>query len=179
MLVRRMYSWRGYKTESFGRRWDDQNRVTLAAWRFDEMVATLTLGLDSPAGLMADDLYAPELASLRRQNRIVCEVSRLAVDPNFSSRDLLTTLFQAALDYAKDTFVASDAVIEVNPRHAPYYQRRLGFQLLGDLRQCPRVEAPAVLLHQALDQIAIPGPASWSDCSRCSADSAFTPAIAA
>lgn len=156
MLVRRMYAWRGYATESIGYRLDDPNRITLAAWHLDEVVATLTLGRDSREGLLADALYAPELSSLRHPDRVVCEVSRLAVDPDFSSRELLTALFRTAFQHGKAHFAASDAVIEVNPRHACYYQRRMGFRLIGEERQCRRVNAPAVLLHQELDGIHIP-----------------------
>lgn len=156
MLVRRMYAWRGYNSEAAGLSPTDPNRVTLAVWQYDEVVATLTLGRDSPNGLLADALYANELKNLRRPDRLVCEVSRLAVDPDFSSKDLLTSLFKAALQYGKDVFSASDAVFEVNPRHSLYYQRRLGFRQIGDVRQCPRVDAPAVLLHQSLNEIAIP-----------------------
>lgn len=156
MLVRRMYAWRGYNSEAAGLVSNDPNRVTLAVWQYDEVVATLTLGRDSPNGLLADALYAGELRKLRRPDRLVCEVTRLAVDPDFSSKDLLTSLFKAALQYGKDVFSASDAVFEVNPRHSLYYQRRLGFRQIGDVRQCPRVDAPAVLLHQSLSEIAIP-----------------------
>lgn len=158
MLVRRMYSWRGYniKTESPKQLMDDPNRVTLAAWQFDEVVATLTVGRDSTSGLLADELYSPEIATLRRPGRVVCEVSRLAVDPDFSSKDLLTSLIHSAYQYAMDIFGASDAVIEVNPRHAGYYKRFLNFKQLGNVRQCPRVDAPAVLLHQNLDCFTTP-----------------------
>lgn len=156
MLVRRMYLGRGYSTELLAHRLDDPNRVTLAAWYADDVVATLTLGRDSTDGLLADAHYAREITSLRRPNRIVCEVTRLAVNPAFSNPVLLTNLFQAALLYGKDIFTGSDAVIEVNPRHARYYQRLLGFQKIGNLRQCQRVNAPTVLLHQELDGIAIP-----------------------
>jgi len=154
VLVRNLYASRGYVTDSARHRLNDPNRLTLAAWLYDELVATLTLGRDSPAGLLADALYAAEIASLRGPDRIVCEVSRLAVDPDFTSRELLTTLFRAAHVHGKSVFAASDVVIEVNPRHAGYYQRVLGFRQLGNLRQCPRVDAPAVLLHQTLDAIA-------------------------
>jgi hypothetical protein len=37
-------------------------------------------------------------------------------------------------------------VIEVNPRHVRYYQRMLGFQIMGPQRMNRRVLAPAVLL---------------------------------
>lgn len=155
-LVRRMYAWRGYRTEAHRQPPDDPDRVTLAAWLYDEVVATLTLRRDSPNGLLADAHYADVLEGLRRPERVVCEVSRLAVDPDFSSRDLLSNLFSAALDYGREHYSASDAVMEVNPRHVRYYQRCLGFRQLGEVRQCLRVDAPAVLLHQEIDGITIP-----------------------
>ena len=157
MLVRRMYAWRGYQTEAVGPPAEDPSRLTLTAWHGDEVAATLTLGCDSPAGLLADALYSPELSRLRRPGRRVCEVSRLAVDPEFSSPDLLITLVQTAHRHAQQCFAASDVVIEVNPRHVRYYQRVLGFQQLGGLRQCPRVDAPAVLLHRPLDGFSVRG----------------------
>lgn len=152
-LVRQMYAWRGYNTESIEFQVDDPNRVTIAAWQDDNIVATLTLGRDSPSGLMADALYAEELSGLRHPDRVVCEVTRLAVCPDYSAPGLLTKLFQAAFQYAKDVFSASDAVIEVNPRHVRYYQNRMGFQQIGTLRQCERVAAPAVLMHQTVGGI--------------------------
>ncbi len=155
MLVRRMYAWRGYQTEAVGPPADDPNWLTLATWHCDEVVATLTLGRDSPAGLLADALYSPELDRLRRPGRRVCEVSKLAVDPEFSSPDLLIALLQSAHRHGQERFAASDVVIEVNPRHARYYQRVLGFRQLGGLRQCPRVDAPAVLLHRELDDFSV------------------------
>ena len=154
-LVRQMYEWRGYSTEAIECQVDDPNRVTIAAWQDDLMVATLTLGRDSPSGLMADTLYAQELAGLRHPGRVVCEVTRLAVAPDYSAPGLLTKLFLAAFDYAKDVFAASDAVIEVNPRHVRYYQNRMGFQQIGTERLCERVDAPAVLLHQTVGNISL------------------------
>ncbi|MEF8712984.1 MAG: N-acetyltransferase [Accumulibacter sp.] len=156
MLVRRMYAWRGYDTESLGWQVDDPNRLTLAAWHNGEVMATLTLGRDSPAGLLADGLYASELSRLRCPDRVLCEVTRLAIDPDFRSPDLLFSLLQSAHSYGKQFFAASDVVIEVNPRHARYYQRLLGFRPFGSRRQCPRVNAPAVLLHRELHDFAIP-----------------------
>ena len=168
MLVRRMYAGRGYQTEAAAPAADDPNRLTLAAWHGDEVVATLTVGRDSPAGLLADALYSPELGRLRRPGRRVCEVSRLAVAPEFSSPDLLIALLQSAHRHGQQRFAASDVVIEVNPRHARYYQRVLGFQQLGGLRQCLRVDAPALLLHRALDDFSasiarLPGRGALAD----------------
>jgi ribosomal protein S18 acetylase RimI-like enzyme len=155
-LVQRMYAWRGYRSEVRRQPLDEQNRVTLAAWHYEEVVATLTLRRDSPTGLLADAHYGNVLDGLRGPDRVVCEVSRLAIDPDFSSRDLLNNLFSAALDYGREHFSASDAVMEVNPRHVRYYERCLGFQQIGDVCRCLRVDAPAVLMHQEIDGITIP-----------------------
>jgi len=150
-LVQRRYAWRGYHTESLAYPAADPHRLTLAAWQYGELAATLTLGRDSPLGLHADALYASELRRLREPQRVLCEVSRLAVDPDFSCPELLASLFASALDYGQRVFAASDVVIGVNPRHASYYQRRLGFRQIGALRHCRCVDAPVLLLHQALD----------------------------
>ena len=164
MLLRRMYAWRGCVSESVRPLPYDANRLTLAAWDFDEVVATLTLGRDSPNGLWIDRLYAAELASLRRPGRVLCEVSGLAVDPDFSSPDLLTTLFKSALRYAKESLSASDAVIEVNPRHARYYERRMGFRQIGKRRYALGAYSPTILLHRTLRGLSIP-PAAPSTCA--------------
>ena len=151
-LVQRRYAWRGYNTEALVYPAADANRLTLAAWQYGELAATLTLGRDSPQGLYADALYAAELERLRHPQRVLCEVSRLAVDPDFGSPELLTGLFAAAFDYGRRLFSASDVVIGVNPRHVGYYRRRLGFRRIGAQQHCACVDAPVVLLHQSLDR---------------------------
>lgn len=83
-LVRRRFAWRGYNTDALAHRADQTNRLTLAAWLYDELIATLTLVPDSADGFQTDTLYAKEMARLRRPGRRLCEVSRLAVDPDFS-----------------------------------------------------------------------------------------------
>ncbi len=156
-LVCRMYAWRGYNIQPAATWPNDPHRLTLAVWQDSDVAATLTIGLDSPHGLLADGLYADELTRLRCHGRVVCEVTRLAAHPDYRSRDMLGALFQTALQCSKEFFAASDAVIEVNPRHARFYQQRFGFQQVGGQRQCQRVNAPAVLLHQTLDRLTVEG----------------------
>lgn len=149
-LVRRRFAWRGYNTDALDYRSTAANRLTLAAWLGDELTATLTLVRDSVDGLQTETLYAHELARLRRPGRMLCEVARLAVDPDYSCPRLLRALFAGAFEHGRDCFAASDVVIGVNPRHATYYQRRMGFRQIGARRHYPRVDAPVVLLHQTL-----------------------------
>jgi hypothetical protein len=148
-LVRRMYAWRGYRTSSMEKA-NRSDRVTLGAWQRGELAATLTLTVDNGRGLLCEALYPTEIAALRDERQRLCECSRLAIDPDFSSPSLLKSFFRNAYYQACLVLHASHAVIEVNPRHSRFYERELGFGRLGSLRICPRVSAPALLLHRDL-----------------------------
>jgi hypothetical protein len=145
MLINRMYAWRGYgATHDFG---DDPNRITLTATDKGEVVGTLTIGIDSPIGLMADQIFKEELDVYRNRGARLCEITKLAFDPSVKSKTSLANLFHLAVIYARDIHNCTDAVIEVNPRHRRFYERMLGFQQDGALKVNPRVNAPCYLLH--------------------------------
>lgn len=150
LLVRRMYAWRGYRAEPLAPSPGHTDRITIAAWQDEELAATLTLSRDNGTELLCETLYRDEIAALRAKQLRICEYSRLATDPEFSSPALLQKLFHTAYLLSRSHFDASDAVVEVNPRHSRYYQREWGFSRIGPLRICPRVEAPAILLHRNL-----------------------------
>ena len=150
MLVNHMYSRRGYDTETAASILHHPNRITLEASSGERLFGTLTLGIDSEEGLLADALYEPEMTVFRAKGRKLCELSKLAVDPQFGSKAVLASLFHLAYIYARILHKATDAFIEVNPRHSGFYERRLGFRQIGQMRTCPRVNAPAVLLHLEL-----------------------------
>ncbi len=149
-LVRRMYAWRGYRPSNQAPEDLACKRVTLAAWQDHELAATLTLNLDDQTGLLSETLYPEEISALRLNQGRLCEYSRLAIDPAFSSPALLESFFRSAYNFARSQLACSDAVVEVNPRHARYYERELGFTRLGPRKVCPRVDAPAMLLHRDL-----------------------------
>ena len=148
ILIKKMYTWRGY--DSAGLTEDNPNRITLMADTAGQPIGTLTIGLDSPSGLLVDHLYQDEIDKLRAAGAIVCEFTKLAVDQAMQSNRVLAALFQLAYIYAHRIHQASDVVIEVNPRHVIFYKRMLGFEKLGEERMCPRVHAPAVLLRLSM-----------------------------
>ncbi|MBI1285801.1 MAG: hypothetical protein GC183_15965 [Thiobacillus sp.] len=150
MLVEKMYSWRGYEADALGK---EPNKITLVAHQEDSISGTVTLGLDSPTGMVVDELYKAEVDTLRAQGKKIAELTKLAVDENAASKSVLAALFHIAFIYAFHIHKYSDFVIEVNPRHALFYKRMLGFDLIGAEKMCPRVGAPAVLLHLELDYI--------------------------
>jgi len=144
LLIEKMYSWRGYGAAGVRH---DPNRITLVAHQEDKVAGTVTLGLDSPAGLVVDELYRAEVDQLRAQGKRVAELTKLAVDESTASKSVLAALFHIAFIYAFHIHRYTDFVIEVNPRHVLFYKRMLGYEQLGAEKMCPRVGAPAVLLH--------------------------------
>lgn len=153
MLIQRMYAWRGLLTHAPSRIDDEPNQLTLIASRGTTMFGTLTLKLDSDEGLLADELYAQEITAARRAGAKVCELTRLAIDPAFNSKEVLASIFHLAYIFGRLIHQRTDLFIEVNPRHVAFYQRMLGLRIAGEERICPRVNAPAVLLHLPLDYV--------------------------
>lgn len=145
LLLKKMYSWRGYAVEAPPE--DEPNLITLTADTGGKTVGTMTLCLDSDeAGLPADETFRQELDMLRAQSRRLCEPSRLAIDRDTPKR-VFAALMHISYIYAHKMHHFTDYVIEVNPRHATFYKRMLGFQDFGAQRICARVDAPAVLLR--------------------------------
>lgn len=153
MLVSRMYAWRGYRIDVPSASPKGANEMILQACRNDATIGTLTLRLDSEAGLLADALYQEEVDRFRRPGGTLAELTGLAVAPGTGSKEVLASMFHLAYIFGRRQHGVTDLVIEVNPRHVAYYQRSLGFLQVGQEKMCPRVEAPAILLHLDLDYV--------------------------
>ena len=110
---------------------------------------TMTAYHDGPQGLPLDAVYPDELNQLRRDGRSLLEVVLVADSRREITRQLRTLL--ELMRYATYFGLhggSRDAVVGVHPRHAPFYQRLLGFQPLGAVREHPGVKGAAVtLLH--------------------------------
>ena len=149
-LVQRRYAERGYDLPLAV---PDPSLYTVAAYEQGQLAGTVGVRLDSGRGLYADELYQMEVEALRGQGLRLCEFTRLAVDSNALSRTVLASLFHTAYLYAHRLRSIDAAVIEVNPRHVPFYMRALNFKLVGPERHNDRVDAPAVLLFVHFSQI--------------------------
>jgi hypothetical protein len=89
LLIQKRYAWRGYGqigTE------DEPNQLTMNAELFGRVYATLTVNIDSPAGLALDSTYGIEAARLRSQGSKLCEFGRFAIDPSARSKRLIISL---------------------------------------------------------------------------------------
>ena len=141
-LLESLYAAHGYRLS----RLDAQpaSDLILVARERGEAVGTLTLRADGPAGLRADESYGAELAAARALGRRACECSRFAVAGNAAA---IRALFGFAYEIVRDVWESTDVFIEVNPRHAAFYCRVLGFAIAAGERTCARVIAPSVLLR--------------------------------
>ena len=153
LLVERMYSWRGLHTHHPIMQDDRPGQTTLVACSGDHLFGTLTVGVDAGQGLLADELYRPQIDAIREEGGRVCELTRLAMDPSFNSPNVMGTVFHLAFIVARLMHGMTDTFVEVHPRHAGFYRRMLGCRVVGPERICPRVGAPAVLLHLSLDHV--------------------------
>ena len=144
LLIQKMYDWRGYDIDALIH---DPSKITLAVYLEDKVVGTMSLGMDSPQGMVVDQLYKQEADQLRAEGRKLCDITRLAVDHDIKSKSVLASLFHMAFIYGHNIHHATDFLIEVNPRHVLFYQRMMGFQPFGEEKTCPRVNAPAVLMR--------------------------------
>ena len=143
-LMEQRYAWRGYATSPL--ELHPSGSVTLTAHARGKILGTVTAAADGPQGMFIEKLY-PEVDALRSDGRRLCEFTRLAIDEGVNSRAVLGALFHTGVLYLADLHDCTDVLIEVNPRHARFYQRMLGFEQWGELRQDPQVNAPAVLLR--------------------------------
>jgi hypothetical protein len=142
-LVRQRYARRGYRASATLL---NANVCTFTAYDEGRLAGTVSLRLDSPEGLAADELYRAEIDALRHEGRRICEFTRLAVDTTRGSPPVLAGLFHTVFLFARTLRGFDFVVIEVNPRHVGFYRRALGFDVIGAERHNPRVKAPAVLM---------------------------------
>jgi hypothetical protein len=145
MLLNRMYSWRGYGS-------DHElpvapNSVTFTAMSGEDMIGTLTLNVDSSARLTADKTFASEIEQFRRApGAKLCELTKFAFDTSSPARPRLGALFHIIFIYGSMHYDCTDLFIEVNPRHARFYQAMLGFNRVGTTRTNAAVNAPSQLM---------------------------------
>jgi hypothetical protein len=143
MLVQKRYAWRGFPKVQLKKY---PNRITILSYLQERVVGTITVGYDSDEGMLADELYKTEIDDLRAQGRRVGELSKLAVDENIGSKQLLASLIHIAYIYGT-LHECTDAVIEIVPHHKAFYEKMLGFKQVGTERLNTRVNFPVVLMH--------------------------------
>lgn len=150
-LVNTMYSRKGYGSDHGVP--DALETVTFLSECEGSLVGTISLTADSEQGLLADSTFRDAIDVFREGGRKVCEITKFAFQTEKSSKRALAALFNVLYIRARFGYGASDAFIEVNPRHRRFYEAMLEFQMIGEVRTNGRVKAPACLLHLDLTEV--------------------------
>lgn len=151
MLINKMYAWRGYGDAHQVK--SSPSQITLTASDATKVIGTVTLRIDSPDGLLADEIFKPEIDVHRTEGAKVCELTKLAFDPDVKSKFALASLFHILFIYGRRMHACTDVFIEINPRHRRFYETMLGFKKQCELRVNPRVNAPAHLMWLNIDYV--------------------------
>lgn len=143
-LLARMYGRKGYVIDATLKHEHDESSIVVQL--DDEAMGTITIQFDN-GFIAAQENYPEHIEALRKKGARLCEFGKFAVDQRVRSKRVLGAMFHLAWILAFKVRHATDILIEVNPRHAPFYMKMLGFEQIGPERTCTRVNAPAVLLH--------------------------------
>jgi len=149
MLVQKRYAWRGFPKAHLKKY---PNRITILSFHQEKIVGTVTVGYDSEEGMLVDEIYKPEIDALRVQGKRVGELSKLAIDENIGSKQLLASLVHMAYLYGV-IHECTDAIIEIVPRHKTFYEKMLGFKQIGEEKMNNRVNFPVLLMHLELEHM--------------------------
>ena len=144
-LVNERYLWRGYGGNH--RLLLDAYHATFTAEVGGEVVGTITLATDSRNGLAADRTFQEGLDRYRAQpGAKLCELTKFAFNSSIRSQEMMAALFHIVFVYGHRSYGCTDLFIEVNPRHARFYEAMLGFERVGPVRENESVHAPAQLM---------------------------------
>jgi hypothetical protein len=154
-LVFRQYSARGFKFSEPGSvrhpaRAVARRESVIIARMGGRAVGTMTVGIDSPNGLLVDEANREHVDPLRAGGLRLGEVVRFALEKDVDSQRVLAALFNAAHGIMEANRLHY-VFIEVNPRHVAFYRRAFCFRVVGEEKCCPRVGAPSVLLRMRVE----------------------------
>lgn len=123
---------------------------TFVAKHENSVLMTMTLVADNRLlGLPLESIYRDEVRALRRQRRRMAEVISLAADERLRQREF-PHVFRALIRLMKQYHVTHGGdtwLITVNPRHATFYTKGLGFEQLGPQRQYAAVQGHPALAY--------------------------------
>jgi ribosomal protein S18 acetylase RimI-like enzyme len=108
--------------------------ATFVAKVDDRVVAVTSVLMDSPElGLPSGKAFGAEIGELRQAGRRVCEITNLAVHPDWRCRNVFSELTRCCLAHAIGIGY-DDMFIAISPEHARFFKEVLLFEPWGDKR---------------------------------------------
>jgi hypothetical protein len=138
---------------------------TFIAVQNQQIVCSVSLIGDGQLGLPMESVYSEEVGQARANGLYVGEVSCLA-SRHEDFRQFLPIFVQLTrlmAQYARGQGM-DQFLIAVHPKHSRFYERFMGFEQIGPLRQFPSVQdAPAVACCLDFARIDRERPNCWND----------------
>lgn len=123
--------------------------IVLVAYEKGQIVGTISVTKDSPAGLPLDKDYPAELARLRSTGATLTEFGSLAIVRRCWHSSLMPLLGMAAARVAFRVHQSTHNVIGIHPRAADFYRAVWDFHPIGAPRQHAELAAPVIgLVHE-------------------------------
>lgn len=121
----------------------------LVAYEGRQIVGTISVTKDSPAGLPLDKDYPDEIERLRRAGAQISEIGSLAVVRRCWHTSLMPLLGMAAARLGFRVHGSTHEVIGIHPKAAPFYRALFDFQALGAAQAHAELSAPVLgMVHE-------------------------------
>ncbi len=110
------------------------------------VLGTLTVVVDSKAGMPAESEFGPDFDGLRQEGRILAEATMFACDETIANKTTVSMQLMALAYHWCVEIGVDDLCLIVNPKHVGFYEKTLGFERLGTEKAMPHVEGNAGIL---------------------------------
>ena len=110
----------------------------------EQCVGTITVTFDSPAGLPLEHDYPEAIEAMRDQGAKLVEFGSLAVVRRCWHSGVTVLLNMAAVYWSVNMLGATDIVMGVNPKAAPFYRAVYAFRPLGGKKDHATLVAPVI-----------------------------------
>lgn len=148
---------------------DAPTSTVLLLWRDEEPVGTVSVVLDSPAGMPIVRTFPDHVGKLRRSGRRLAELTALALAPEHRRSGIGVCLAIEAWRYSRMQLGVTDLLSVVDTHIADYYMALFKFEPLTPVRSyagfAPEERAldddPVIGLHQDVEQAA-----TWVETTR-------------
>ncbi len=116
--------------------------TVFVAYAGEAFVGTMTVTLDSPAGLPSDQDYPAQMKALRDQGMRLVEFGSLAIVRRAWHSGVARLLEMAASHWSIRVLGATHCVLGANPKALPLYRAIYGFEPFSPVRTYHDLDAP-------------------------------------
>lgn len=127
--------------------------ATFVAKADNRIAGVTSIVMDSPGlGLPSEKPYPKEIETTRHSSRTLCEITNLAIDPDYRRTNILTELIRCYI--AHFLAIGCDyAIASISPGHRSFYEL-LGFETIGNRTSYSNdIDDPVILVQLSMETL--------------------------